>query len=358
MAATALDVGILVLTLVSPDISAPLDESGAAFVDLDIAPELDSFLTEDSMILADTMDAFMSWLYPVDAQAEIPLIVVTGTNGKTTTSRMIYEVLKQAGYAPGLACTEGIYSASGQLLDEGDLSGLSGHYALFTDPSLDSAVLETARGGSLTVGLAYSQCDVAVCLNVTDDHLEERGVNTLEQMAAVKRFIVQGAREAIILNADDGLCLSMLPFTTTRKTCLASTEQSSQSLWRQYGTDFCLAVVENILGQDHLVLYDQQQKILIAAVNELPATFNGCARHNIVNALHASAACYFTGAQPGAIRNALCQFRMNYENTPGRLNFYDELPFRALIDYAHNTDGVQYLCEFVRETWWSSSREA
>ena len=345
--ARSIEVGMLVLTLVTPDLGAPLAESGAAFVDLDIAPQLDSFLAEDSDLLARAAEGFVSWLYPPGSPAEIPLLAVAGTNGKTTTSRLIYTMLQRDGRSPGLACTDGIYTAQGKALRKGDLSGVVGHYPLLTDSSLDCAVLETARGGALKQGLSFSHCTIGVCLNVGEDHLEERGINTLAQMAAVKRSIVERAREVVVLNADDASCIAMLPFPATARICLVSMEQNSRSLRQQYGADTCLSLLETVNDEEYLVIYDGDEKLEIAAVNDIPITFNGAARHNIYNALHASVSGYLLGVRPDIISSALCQFEANFETAPGRLNFYEDLSFRVLLDYAHNAHGARQLCRFL-----------
>jgi cyanophycin synthetase len=348
-AASALDIGLLVFTLVATDIGLPLGETGAAFVDMDVAPALDAFLPAGSPLLAAASAQFIEWLFPPGSASRIPLVAVTGTNGKTTTSRMIRAILEKAGFRPGLACSEGVYVGGQQPILAGDRSGLIGHYQLLADPAINCAVLETARGGLLKRGFGFDHCDVAVCLNVTRDHLEDCGINTVEQMATLKRSIVQRARQAVVLSADDPRCLAMAPFSNTKRLCLVSIERSIDDLRALAVQCDCYVVTEEIEGEEQLVLYDRDRRLPIVPGNNIPATHRGMARYNLSNALHACAACHLLdiGIDTGALAAGLEQFEMNFDNTPGRLNFYDGLPFRILLDYAHNPDGITRLCAFV-----------
>ena len=344
--AAGVDAGLLALTVVSGDVGMPLQESGAAFVDLELAPELDAMLPEDSPLLAAAADAFIAWLFPPGSRSRVPLIAVTGTNGKTTTSRMVAAVLMQAGHATGLACTDGVY-VNGVLVASGDSAGIGGHERLLEHPGIDAAVLETARGGVLALGISYDRCDVALCLNVTPDHLGDRGVDSLEQMAEIKRRVLERATGGAVLNADDPLCLAMAPFLGARRLCLVSMHKPARELAGACARADVFAVLEHSDGAEWLVIHDAARRIALMAVAQIPATFEGLVRYNVANALHAAAACYLAGIDPVAIRQGLAGFRMSSETTPGRLNFFEGLPFRLLLDYAHNPDGVARLCEFV-----------
>ncbi len=348
-AASTVDIGLMVFTLVTTDVSLSPAQSGAAFVDLDVAPEPDTFLPPGSRLLAAAADRFTAWLFPPGSASRIPLVAVTGTNGKTTTSRMIRAILGQAGFRPGLACSEGVYIDGQEPVIAGDLSGLVGHYHLLGNSEIDCAVLETARGAVLKTGFGFDHCDVAVCLNVTRDHLEDCGIDTIEQMAALKRSIADRARGAVVLNADDPMCLAMAPFANAGRLCLVSTERSIQALESLDVRCDCYVVVEEVEGDPQLILYDCGHRQPIIPVNDIPAAYGGMARHNLSNALHACAACHLLdiGIDGASLAAGLRHFQMNFDNTPGRMNFYDELPFRILLDYAHNPGGISRLCEFA-----------
>ncbi len=345
----SLDTGVLLLTCVTKDISQPLEDVGGAFVDMDLAPELDSFLTVDSSLLRAAATGLVHWLFPQGPKSRIPLIAVTGTNGKTTTSRMIYSILNRSGRATGLACTDGVYASQGRAIVEGDYAGLEGHIMLLNSPEIDSAVLETARGGVLTRGFGFEHCDIAVCLNVTEDHLFEYGIETVEKMAAVKRTIVDRSNGKVVLNADDPLCMAMLPLQNNKEIGLVSMDQAINVLRNDHGDCHFFSVLEDINGTETIVIYDREKQVPIISVDAIPATFNGTAGHNVSNALHASMVCYLAGTASNMIQAALSSFAMSYESTPGRLNIYDQLPFRVILDYAHNPDGIYKLCQFIAQ---------
>jgi hypothetical protein len=210
-AAAGLECGMLVLTVVTPDPGLPLDQCGGAVVSLDPAPQLDRLLSGSVCWLDRAADVFVRWLYPAGAPARIPLVAVTGTNGKTTTSRLIARIAKHHGYLPGLASTAGVYIDE-QLSESGDLAGLGGHHLLFESRAIDFGVLETARGGVAHSGFMFDHCDVGVCLNVTEDHIGEYGIDTLADMVTIKRSILERATAGVVLNADYSTCLRMLPF--------------------------------------------------------------------------------------------------------------------------------------------------
>lgn len=346
-AAMAIDVPVFVLSLRAVDIAAPPDESHPVFTDIDLAPELDAFLPEHSRPLQEIANGIVRWLFPPGAPVRIPCVAVTGTNGKTTTTTMVHRIFQAAGYRPGLATTEGVYDEQGARLAEGDLAGAIGAKIVFNNPSINIAALETARGGLTNQGFAFDECDVGVCLNLSADHLNSRGVRTLEQLAALKRTVLERARGAVVLNADDPLCLAMLPFPEAGRCCLVSLEKRIAELRTLPLAGDCFVVVENTTGEEGAVLYDRDQRLSLFAVSEIPAVLGGSASFNLSNALHAAAACYLVGVARATLRQALSAFEMSYENMPGRINFYRALPFDVVIDYMHNPDGVRRVTQMV-----------
>lgn len=345
-AARAVNAGLLVLTLVCPDISLAPGSSGAAFVDLDVAPRLDAFLAPDSPLLKSAAVHFVQWLFPPGSVSRIPIVAVTGTNGKTTTSRMIHRMFLDAGRASGLACSDGVYV--GDRLDcAGDLAGVPGHYRLLENPAVDCAVLETARGAIASIGIAYDQCAVAVCLNVTPDHLDHCGIGSLEQMARLKRTVLERAIDGVVVNADDPHCLAMPAGLRAKTIFLVSIQRSFGELRGSHAHCNHFALLETVAGKEWIVLHDLGTRIPVMPISEIPATFDGLARHNVSNALHAIAAGYLSGIEVAAMRASLSRFVMSFEHTPGRLNFHDAGAVRFLVDYAHNPDGMAKLCEFL-----------
>lgn len=338
----------VVVSLSTADATKPLAQSGGRVEDFELGPDLEQLagLQPGSRLLEKTVIALLEWLFPGGDGARIPIVAVTGTNGKTTTSRMISHVMMTSGRKPGTVCTDGIF-LNGKQISNTDASSLLGHTNVLTSKHVDVAVLESHHRGIFVRGFAFDWCDVAVCLNVTDDHLDEMNIRSVEEMAIVKRALIERARYAAVLNADDKLCLNMLAYVVAEKTCLVSMQSAMDDLRIHANRDqLCFCVLERVEGVEWVVIYDQI-RVPVMPVNAIPATFDGLARFNVSNAMHAIAASYLAGVESGDIKTGMEEFVMSFENTPGRLNFYDEHPFRVLMDYAHNTDGTRQLCEFV-----------
>jgi cyanophycin synthetase len=193
----------------------------------------------------------------------------------------------------------------------------------------------------------FDWCNVSVCLNVTQDHLGNYGIETVEQMAELKRTVLESARDAVVINADDEHCIGMLPFISAPRVCLVSMQSGVEELTEFTGNTDCFSILEDIDGSVWLVLYDGGQRKPVIEAEQIPATFGGLASFNICNALHAIAACYLMGMDLETVKEGMRTFSMGFENTPGRLNFYDEHPFRVIMDYAHNADGISKLSAFV-----------
>jgi len=292
-------------------------------------------------------DILIDRLFPDKDRVRMPIIAVTGTNGKTTTSRMVAHILLVSGRKPGLVCTDGIY-LNGQLLEEKDQSTRIGHLKVLASKLVDVAVLETHHLGILGDGFSSYWCDIAICLNVTEDHLGTRNIDTLEQMAEVKKALIERARQAAILNADDPYCMAMLDSVSAGKTCLVSMGSDIEKLRARVDNEnACFCVLESIGGEQWMVIYDQENRLPLMTANSIPATFDGTAGFNISNAMHAVVAGYMAGIGLRHIKKGMESFNMSFENTPGRLNFYEGHPFRVLMDFAHNTDGMRQLSEFV-----------
>jgi cyanophycin synthetase len=292
-------------------------------------------------------DRLMDWLFPDNDTVRMPIIAVTGTNGKTTTSRMISHIMALSGHKPGLVCTDGIY-LDGKLLESGDKSTRAGHLKVLTSKAVDVAVLETHHSGILTHGFAFRWCDIAVCLNVTEDHLGQINIDTVEQMAIVKQALLERARHAAVLNADDRFCLAMLEAVTAEKICLVSMLSSHEELSAHVGKRLvCYCVLELLDGEEWLLIHDCGLRLPVMASSSIPATFDGTARFNVSNAMHAIAASYLFGTDVEVIKSAMCVFKSGYETTPGRMNVFDDLPFRIIMDFSHNPDGMRNVSDFI-----------
>jgi UDP-N-acetylmuramyl tripeptide synthase len=342
-------VAVLVSTA---DIAKPLTLPAEGIVDFELAPQFDLLVDgqTDQQIngLNLTADAIINWLFPDKNAVRMPIIAVTGTNGKTTTTRMINHILMSAGHKPGMVCTDAVFF-NGKEVEKGDKSTPTGHLKVLTSKAVDIAVLETHHAGMISRGFAFQWCDIAICLNVSEDHLGVAGIDTVEQMAEIKRALPERARNAVVLNADDPYCLDMLQSVTARKVCLVSMESTVEELLtaRHVNSNACFCVLERLNDEEWLVIYNDGHRLPVLASSQIPATFDGLARFNVSNAMHATVACYMAGVEIELISEAMQRFVSSYEATPGRMNVFDELPFKIIMDFAHNPDGFKNIAQFV-----------
>jgi cyanophycin synthetase len=288
----------------------------------------------------DVAGPVMDMLFPQDTPTRIPIAAVTGTNGKTTTARMLAHILKMSGSTVGLTTTDGVY-VDGQRTASGDMTGPYSAQMVLRDPKVDTAVLETARGGLLRSGLGYSSCDVGCVLNIASDHLGLKGIDTLEQLAEIKRIIVEVARDCAVLNADDINCLKMAAHTDAERIAYFTMDPTNP-LVRQHIEAGGLAIVleQGIKGQ-MITLYDDGLDLHLLWTHLIPATMEGKALHNVQNALAAALTAYAMGTKVDNIRQGLRTFDTSFFQVPGRMNVYDEHPFKVILDYGHNPAAIQ-----------------
>ncbi|MSQ98506.1 MAG: hypothetical protein EXR85_04305 [Xanthomonadales bacterium] len=291
-----LGVGMLLLDVVTSDFGRALAETGGAVVDCDLAPRLDELILPGSGLLDRAAEAFVRWMYPPGTIARIPVIAVTGTNGKTTTCHMIEHIQRAAGRHSGVICSDGIFVDQVYTASRSDM-GAGAHHGILEVGNVDVAVLEEYFGRILRAGFAFEWCDVSVCTNVTNDHLGRIGVHTLQEMADVKFEVVRRARGAVVLNAADPLCLAMAERAKARRVCLVSNAENPELMAETLANADSRCVIEPEAGRASIVIYDGADRIPLVAIDDIPATLEGAAVHNISNAMHAAAACYFTGGE-------------------------------------------------------------
>jgi UDP-N-acetylmuramyl tripeptide synthase len=341
--------GPVVIGVGASDIARPFAQSGGHIKDFDLAPDLGRLCGSDvaSGMLDVAVGDLVDWLFPVPRAARMPIIAVTGTNGKTTTSRMLNTIMRAAGQHPGLVCTDGIYVDNRQISRQ-DASSFIGHARVLTNSAVNVAVLEAHHRGIAIRGFAFDYCDVGVCLNVTHEHIKKGEIESVEEMATIKRAVLERARHAAVLFADDEHCMAMPGFIRAEKVCLVSLQRGAGQLRGLFEDERgCFCVLETIADQAWIVLYDLGTRLPIMPVADIPATFDGAARFNVSNAMHAIAAAFFAGVDIPLIATGMRTFRSDQDNSPGRMNVYENLPFRIIIDFAHNPDGIAKVCEFI-----------
>ncbi|MEM1263732.1 MAG: cyanophycin synthetase [Pseudomonadota bacterium] len=342
--AVGLDVGGV--DFLTDDVSQSYKDIGGAIVEVNAAPGFRMHVAPSEGQPRDVSGKVLDMLFPEGSPSRIPIAGITGTNGKTTTARMLSHILKTAGHVVGSTSTEGVY-IDGHLTVKGDMTGPSAAQIVLRDPSVDIAVMETARGGILRAGLGYRRSDVACCLNVSADHLGIKGISTLEQLAEIKRVVVEVAEDTAVLNADDTLCLRMADHTKAENLCYV-TMNPTHVLVREHIREGGRAVVlEQGMNGDMITIYDNGNHIPLLWTHLIPATLEGKATHNVQNAMFASALAYSLGKQLEDIRHGLRTFSTTFFQAPGRMNVFDEHPFRVILDYAHNAAAMKTMCQTI-----------
>jgi cyanophycin synthetase len=294
----------------------------------------------------DVSGKVMDMLFPPGSPTRIPIASITGTNGKTTTSRMLAHILKTAGHTVGMTSTDGVY-IDGRLSVKGDMTGPTSARIVLRDPDVDVAVMETARGGLLRAGMGYRKSDVSACLNVSADHLGMKGIDTLEQLAEIKRVVIEIAQDTAVLNADDELCLHMADYTEAKNVCYV-TMNPAHSLVREHVRAGGRALVlENGINGDMITLYDNGAHFPLLWTYLIPATMEGKATHNVQNAMFAAAMAFSLGKSLDDISHGLRTFDSTFFQAPGRMNVFNEHPFKVILDYGHNPAAMRAVCQLV-----------
>ncbi len=342
--AVGLDVGGV--DFLTQDISQSYKEIGGAIVEVNAAPGFRMHVAPSEGQPRDVAGKVMDMLFPPSTPSRIPIAAITGTNGKTTTSRMLSHVLKNAGFHVGSTSTDGVY-IDGHLSVKGDMTGPMAANIVLRDPTVDVAVMETARGGILRAGLGYNYSNVSACLNIDSDHLGLRGIDTLEQLAEIKRVVVEVAEDTAVLNADDTLCLQMADYTKAKKLYYVTLNPGHALVKEHIKQGGAAVVLEQGINGDMITIYDSGRHIPLLWTHLIPATIEGKAVHNVQNAMFASAMAFALEIDLEQIRHGLRTFDTTFFQAPGRMNQYDEHPFKVILDYGHNPAAIKTVCQTI-----------
>jgi cyanophycin synthetase len=332
------------IDILAHDIARPLEEQAGAVVEVNAGPGLRMHVEPSNGRPRPVGEAIVDLMFPAGETGRIPIVAVTGTNGKTTTARLIARILETAGNSVGMACTDGIYSA-GRRIETGDCSGPASARTILFNPAVDAAVLETARGGILREGLGFDLCDVAVVTNLADgDHLGVDGVETIEDLARVKRCVVEAVAPwgTTVLKADDLLVAAMADRCAGDVVFFSRDEHHPiLAAHRRQGRRAVF------LRQQDIVAADGPHETLAANLDRLPFTHGGRVVFHVENALAAVAACWALRIEWQALQAGLESFAANFEQLPGRFNLLSVNGATVIVDYGHNCSSLAALIDVI-----------
>lgn len=333
------------IDIMAPDLFTPIRENGGAILEVNAAPGFRMHIAPTEGLPRNVAEPVIDMLFPPGTSARIPIIAVTGTNGKTTTTRLMAHMVKTMGHKVGFTTTDGIYIQN-RMLQAGDCTGPVSAEFVLKDPTVNFAVLETARGGILRAGLAFSFCDIAIVTNVAADHLGLKGINTVEEMARVKAVVPESVHVDgySILNADDDLVYEMRKQLKC-KIALFSLDENNPRVIRHCNDGGLATIVEN----GYVTICKGTWKIRVDKVVNIPLTFSGKAVFNIQNILPVVLAGFIRGFKIEDMRLALETFIPSPTQTPGRMNMFQFRNFQVMVDYAHNTAGFIAISKFLEK---------
>jgi cyanophycin synthetase len=332
------------IDIMATDLRTPVTENGGCILEVNAAPGFRMHIEPSVGLPRNVAEPVVDMLFPKGSAGNIPIIAITGTNGKTTTTRLTAHIAKTAGYKVGYTTSDGVYIQN-QMMMKGDCTGPVSSQFVLKDPTVDFAVLECARGGILKNGLAFRNCDVAIVTNISADHIGLGGIESMEQMAKVKAVVPETVFKHgyAILNAEDDLVYGMKKGLNCN-IALFSMDENNERILEHCQNGGYAAVFEN----GYITIMKGTWKIRVIKVTEVPITYAGKAMHNVMNCLPAVLATYFwrnIGIED--IRLALQTFVPSASQTPGRLNLFQFKKFKFLADFAHNPAGLNLLCDFV-----------
>jgi cyanophycin synthetase len=345
-AARVIGLDVAGVDVVAADIGRPLEGQGGAVTGVTARPDLAPHLRPAAGSPRPVGEALVGHLFPEGQTGRIPVVAVTGVNGKTTTTRLLAHIVARWGRCVGMTCTEGIY-VDGRRVETGDCSGPRSARAVLQHPRVEAAVLETARGGILREGLGFDRCDVAVVTNIADgDHLGLNDVDTPEQLARVKRVIVEAVAPAgaAVLRADDPLVEVMAERCPGAVVFFARDGEHPVMARHRAGNGRAAFVRDR-----HIVLAEGAQEIRLVALEKVPLTHGGRVGFQVLNALAAAAAAWSLGVPCEVIRVGLESFGADLDKSPGRFNLLELHGATVIVDYGHNPASLAALLEVIEQ---------
>ena len=331
------------IDLMAQNLESPLAETGGVVLEVNAAPGFRMHLAPSKGEARNVASPVIDMLFPEGKSSRVPIIAVTGTNGKTTTTRLISHIMTKAGRKVGCTTTDGIY-VNNKLLMKGDCGGPKSAEMILKDPTVDTAVLECARGGILRSGLGFDKCDAAVVTNVTADHLGIKGIDTVDQMAHLKSVVPESVHPDgyAVLNADDDRVYAMREKIMCKSVLFSMKDDNPRLIEHREAGGLCV-----VLTDKAVTIWDGSKTYTVEDVENIPLSFGGRAQFMIENILAAVAVAYSQKVSPDVISRSLKSFMPSPELTPGRMNLFQFEDYDVLIDYCHNAAGLVAIKEFI-----------
>ena len=329
--------------IMASNLSDPLEVSGGVVLEVNAAPGFRMHLAPANGLPRNVAAPVIDMLYPIGKNCRIPIIAISGTNGKTTTTRLISHIVKNNGYRVGFTTSDGIY-VQNSMLTKGDTTGPASAEFVLKDPTVEFAILETARGGILRAGLGFSMCDIAVVTNIQEDHMGLSDIHTLKDMARVKGVVARSVKRDgyVVLNADNAHCVSIAK-TVDCNVAYFSMDEKNPVIVEHCSKGGVACIFEN----GYVTIKKGEWKFRVEQVANIPLTFGGKVTFMVYNVLAATLATYTYGFTIEDIQLNLQTFIPSAAQTPGRMNIFEFKEFRVLIDFAHNPDGFKGIKEFL-----------
>jgi cyanophycin synthetase len=332
------------IDIMAENLTQPLRESGGVVIEVNAAPGFRMHLAPSEGLPRNVASPVIDMLYPPGKPSRIPIIAVTGTNGKTTTTRLLAHIVKNNGFKVGFTTSDGIY-VQNHMLEKGDTTGPMSTEYILKDPTVEFAVLETARGGILRSGLGFSKCDIGIITNIQADHLGISDIHTLDDLSKVKSVVVRSIKKGgwAVLNADDAECVKIAE-TLDCKVAFFSMDENNPVIVKMAREGRITAVYE----EGYITVKKGEWKIRIDRASHIPLTLGGKAKFMIANVLAATLASYLWGFKTDDICLSLNTFIPGAAQTPGRMNIFEFRKFKVLIDFAHNPAGYKAVEEYLQ----------
>ncbi|WP_158989980.1 cyanophycin synthetase [Mucilaginibacter sp. L196] len=332
------------IDIMAENLTEPLTENGGVVLEVNAAPGFRMHIAPSEGLPRNVAGHVIDMLYPQGKSSRIPIIAVTGTNGKTTTTRLIAHIVKNNGHRVGFTTSDGIYVQNNMML-KGDTTGPVSSEFILKDPTVDFAVLETARGGILRSGLGFGFCDIGVVTNIQEDHLGLADIHTLEDLARVKSVIINAVKKDGwgVLNADNEYCVRIGKKASCNIAYFSMNENNP--VIRAHCKKGGIACVHE---NGFITIKKGDWKIRVQRTIQIPLTFGGTVPFMIENVMAATLATFLWGFKTEDIKISLETFIPSAAQTPGRMNIFEFKDFRFMIDFAHNPDGYRGIKEFLR----------